>query len=200
MKDQQVLQTLRAMGGTASASELIDAGARWEDIYRLRDAYGILELSRGIYRLGDAPPTAHLDFVAVYRRVPHGMVCLNSAAEYWDLTDELPGRVHVAVARGKNRPVIRYPATRVHVFASETFELGRVEAHIETGEPFYISSPERTVVDLMRLRGRVGRDQALGALRRYLERRGNRPSELLTLARRLRAGKAMAQALELMLT
>jgi predicted transcriptional regulator of viral defense system len=199
MRNRQLMGLLHGMGGTASAGELVDAGARWEDIYRLRDAGELLELSRGIYRLAAAPPTAHLDLVAVCRRVPHGTICLNSAASYWDLTDELPDHVHLAIPRGRNRPVIRYPPTRVHVFAKETFSLGRIAESVETGENIAISSPERTVVDLVRLRGQVGRDQALSALRRYLERDRSDPSDLLSLARRLRAGTVVGEALELLL-
>ena len=93
-----------AVGGVASASELIRGGARWEDLYRLRDEGALIELSRGIYRVADAPATAHLDLVAVCRRAPEGMICLNSAASFWDLTDEMPDSVHVAVARGRHRP------------------------------------------------------------------------------------------------
>jgi hypothetical protein len=51
----------------------------------------------------------------------------------------------------------------------------------------------------MRLRSRVGRDQAFAVLRAYLDGRDARPSELLALARELRTGKAMADALETML-
>ncbi|HKG02776.1 MAG TPA: hypothetical protein VKB03_06315 [Conexibacter sp.] len=162
----------------------------------MRDRGALIEISRGIYRVADAPATAHLDLLAVCRRVPDGMICLNSAASYWDLTDELPATVHVAVPRGRHRPQITYPPTRVHVFAASTFELGREQLRIESGETIAISSRERTVVDLLRLRSQVGRDQGLLALRRYLQSDGARPGELLSLARRLRAGTVAATAME----
>jgi predicted transcriptional regulator of viral defense system len=191
-----ILDIARRAGGVASAAEFIEGGARWEDLYRLRDSGELIELSRGIYRAADAPATAHLDLLAVCRRAPDGMICLSSAASFWDLTDEMPDLVHVAVARGRHRPKIVYPPTRVHVFAVDTFALGRVERPVESGEKVILSSPERTVVDLMRLRSRVGRDLALSALATYLRRRDARPGELLALARQLRVGTVMAQALE----
>jgi predicted transcriptional regulator of viral defense system len=196
MRADRVLSLVQEAGGTVTAKELIDAGARWEDLYALRDAGSLIELSRGVYRSADAPLTAHLDFVAICRRVPHGTICLSSAASYWDLTDEMPTAVHLCVARGQRRPSITYPPTTVHVFAARTFELGRRHEQIESGETIAISSPERTVVDYMRLRGRVGRDQALSALRRYLERPHTRPGELLDIARQLRAGTIVAKAME----
>lgn len=196
MRPSELLDIARRIGGVASAAELIEAGARWEDLYRERDSGALIELSRGIYRVADAPATAHLDLVAVCRRAPGGTICLNSAASFWDLTDQMPDSVHLAVARGRYRPSIAYPPTRVHVFAASTFDLGRIQQEIESAETIAISSRERTVVDLLRLRSRVGRDLALSALRRYLQSGDAKPGELLALARRLRIGTVMAEAME----
>jgi predicted transcriptional regulator of viral defense system len=196
MLSSEILDIARRVGGVASTSEFIKGGARWEDLYRLRDEGALIELSRGIYRIADAPATAHLDLLAVCRRAPDGMICLNSAASYWDLTDDMPDSVHIAVARGKHRPSINYPPTRVHVFAVDTFALGLVQQVLESAEVIAVSSKERTVVDLLRLRSRVGRDLALSALRRYLQSRDAKPGELLSLARQLRVGTVMAEAME----
>jgi hypothetical protein len=65
-------------------------GARWEDVYGMRDSGALVEISRGIHRVADAAATAHLDLLAVCRRVPDGMICLNSAASYWDLASVAP--------------------------------------------------------------------------------------------------------------
>lgn len=200
MRSDRILEIARYAGGTITSAELVNAGARWEDLYRLRDSGQLLELSRGVYRVADASATAHLDLIAVCRRAPVGMICLNSAASFWDLTDELPDEVHLAVPRGAHRPHITYPPTRVHVFAVETFELGRIQQPVASGELIAISSRERTVVDMMRLRSSIGRDQALAALRAYLHRGDARPGDLLALARQLRIGTMMANAMEPLLS
>lgn len=196
MRSSEILDIARRAGGISSAAELIEGGARWDDLYRLRDSGELIELSRGIYRVADAPATAHLDLVAVCRRAPEGMICLNSAASFWDLSDEMPDSVHLAIARGRHRPQIAYPPTRIHVFAAGTFALGRIHQNVDSTATIAISSPERTVVDLLRLRSRVGRDLALSALRRYLQGGDAKPGELLALARQLRVGTVMAEAME----
>jgi predicted transcriptional regulator of viral defense system len=196
MRPDRIMELVRNTGGTISSAELIAGGARWEDVYGMRDSGALVEISRGVFRVADAPATAHLDLLAVCRRVPDGMICLNSAASYWDLTDEMPAAVHVAVPRGRHRPRVAYPPTQVHVFAAYTFGLGRWQEQIESGERIAISSRERTVVDLLRMRSRVGRDQALAALRHYLQSDGARPGELLALARQLRVGTVVAAAME----
>jgi len=196
MRPSEVIDIARRAGGISSAAELIEGGARWEDLYRLRDSGELIEVSRGVYRVADAPATAHLDLVAVCRRAPEGMICLDSAASFWDLSDEMPDGVHLAIARGRHRPRIAYPPTRVHVFAAATFSLGREVREIDSGGMIAISSLERTVVDLMRLRSRVGRDLALGALRRYLQSDDATPGELLALARQLRIASVVSAAME----
>lgn len=87
---------------------------------------------------------------------------------------------------------------RVHVFAADTFDLGRDRIRLESGEEVRIYSPERSVVDAMRLRGQVGADVSYEALKRYLRRSGASPGDLLRLARRLRAGGPMSDALEVL--
>ena len=109
-----------------------------------------------------------------------------------------PAEVHLAAPRGAHRPVIDYLPVRVHVFAVDTFELGRERIRLESGEEIYIYSPERSAVDAVRMRGRVGTDVAYEALRRYLRRPGASPGDLLRLARRLRAGGPMSDALEVL--
>jgi predicted transcriptional regulator of viral defense system len=170
------------------------------EVRRLRDRGDLVELARGVYRRADAPPSATIDLATVCARAPGGSICLNSALAYWELTDEIPSEVHLAVPRGAHRPRIAYPPTRVHVFATETFSLGRLERTGDEGATFWISSPERTVVDAMRLTRVVGRDQALAALRRYLERPGAQPGKLVELAERLRAARPVRDALEVLLS
>ena len=161
----------------------------------MRDEGILIELSRGVFRFADAEMISNLDLVAVSKRSPRGTICLNSALSFWDLTDEIPSVIHFAVPRGSRPPSIDYPPTQVHVFAFATFGLGRERIHLDSGEEIFIYSPERSVVDAIRLRNQVGADIAYKALRRYLKRPEASPSDLLRLARRLRVGGPMSDAL-----
>lgn len=111
-------------------------GYAWRDLYALRDAGEILELSRGLFQVADMAGTSDPDFVAVCARAPQGTICLDSALAYWDLSDDIPDRVHLAVPAGTHRPAIDYPPTQVHVFQASTFDLGRLARHGEQGERF----------------------------------------------------------------
>ena len=196
--ERAVLDRLRSLRPVFRASEAAGAGVSWRDLYRARDRGQVLELSRGLYQLRDAAGLDQLDFVVVCTRAPGAMVCLGSALAYWDLSDEIPGWVDLAVPAGAHRPRIGHPPTRVHVFRADTFGLGRTEVTVEPGARFAITDPERTVVDAFRLQHRLGEDLAAGGLRRYLRRPRAKPGRVLELAGELRVRTPVMAALRLM--
>ncbi len=197
MPTPSALMRVRELGPVFRSKDAVAAGVSWRDLYALRDRGEILELSRGLYQQADAAGISDVDFVAVCGRAPHGMICLNSALAYWDLSDEIPAQVHLAVPSGSHRPVIDYPPTQVHVFRAGTFAVGRLEVAEETGERFWVSDRERTVADAFRLRHLTGEDLAFAALRRYLQ---SRPSltRLAEVAQALRAWGALSAALRIL--
>ena len=178
------------------AGEAEHVGVPRYELYRLRDRGELVSAGRGVFRRAGSPISSSTDLATVCVRVPQGIICLNSALAYWDLSDELPAVVHVAVARGAHRPHIDVPATEVHVFAAATFGLQRREETTETGELLSIYSPERAVVDAMRLAHLLGRDMALHALNRYMRRADAQPRRLLALARELGGQRRLTDALE----
>ena len=172
------------------------AGVPRYELYRLRVRGELVSVGRGVFRRAGSAISSNADLATVCARVPRGTICLNSALAYWDLTDELPAVVHIAVARGTHRPQVDSPAIEVHVFAAATFGLERRVQTTETGERLSIYSPERAVVDAMRLAHSVGRDTALHALNRYLRRPDAQPRRLVAIARELGGQRRLAEALE----
>jgi hypothetical protein len=119
---------------------------------------------------------------------------------FWDLSDEIPETVHVALPRGMRRPVISEPATTVHVFDPTTFDLGREKARTDADEPFWIYSAERSIVDAMRMARWVGRDLALHALQQYVRRPDADPVLVAEIARQLGSSASIRPALETLLS
>jgi len=192
------LERLRPIGPVFRSKDAVAAGVSWRDLYALRDEGAILELSRGLFQLADAAGIGNVDFVAVCARAPHGMIAMDSALAYWDLTDQIPQAVHLAIPAGSHRPTINYPPTKVHVFRAENFALGRIEVREPGGEEFWISDRERTVVDAFRLRHLIGEDEATRALRRYLDHPRPKLARLADLARDLRASTPIRAALRVL--
>lgn len=179
--------------------DAVAAGIPRRAVYELRDRGMLVRLSRGVWQHAGASPSSHSEFAAVAARAPRATICLTSGLEFWELTDDLPATVHLAVARGAHWPRIDEPATTLHRFAAATFAIERLALETETGEPFWIYSAERCIVDALRLQRSVGRDVALAALRRYLDRPGARPLTLVELARELGGARQVTQAVEVLL-
>jgi predicted transcriptional regulator of viral defense system len=171
---------------TFTTETALGEGISPRDLYAARDAGEVMELSRGVFRLASAPPASYPDFLAVASRSPVAIVCLISAAAVHDLTDEIPSAVQIAVPRASHPPRISFPPTEVLRFEPLTFELGLSQVEAAPGESVRIYDPARTVVDLMRLRHRVGEPVALAAVHRYLRRPDARPAQLLRIASDLR--------------
>lgn len=90
----------------------------------MRDTGELIELSRGVFRQAEAPTPNLPDLLAVAHRVPTGIVCCVSALVVYDLTDEIPSTVQIAIPRRQRPPRIDHPPTEVFRFAGATFELG----------------------------------------------------------------------------
>src|SRR5665811_385409 len=100
--------TVEKLPASFTTAQVLEHGVSWSTLYRLRDRGEVVELSRGVWRRADAPPTAHESLLAVALRAPHGTICLLSALAFHELTDEIPSRVDLAVPRGQHRPKIDY--------------------------------------------------------------------------------------------
>ncbi len=181
---------------TFTTETALAGGISPRDLYAARDAGEIVELSRGVFRQSHAPAAGLPDLLAVTYRSPRAIVCLLSAAAVHDLTDEIPPAVQIAVPKSSHPPRITFPPTTVFRFDPSTFELGLSHVEAAPHEPVRIYGPERTVIDLMRLRHRIGEPTALIALNRYLRRSDARPAELLKAAAALRVYGPVLHALD----
>jgi predicted transcriptional regulator of viral defense system len=185
---------------TFSARAASDARLSPRDLAELREAGGIDELSRGVYRRADAEPTAYLDLLAVCTRVPRAVVCGDSALALHELIDDIPHEVHIAVPRGSHRPSITYPPTKVSQYAADTFDFAVEQFEAAPDETVPVYSAARAVVDAMRLGGTEGRSLALSALNRYLRRTGQQGvADLQRAARELGGMSAIRPAIEAVL-
>jgi predicted transcriptional regulator of viral defense system len=155
------------------------------------------QVARGLYRWADGPELDQ-DLLEVACRAPRGTMCLLTALARHGLTDAIPDRIDVAIPRGARPPALR-AVIDVHVFAKKTFNLGREQINIGAGFKVGLYSAERSLVDIIRLRHREGAD-VWESLRRWLRRRGAKPSTLIEMAKHFHgAERAVRQALEIVL-
>ncbi len=146
-------------------------------------ADGALErLGHGLYRKADAPP-ADLDRIEIALRAPDATLSLTTALSHHDLIDVIPAMIDVALPRSQRPPRVGAPV-RWHRFNEDTFYVGREFIEVDEGLYLGVYSAERSVIDAFRLRHQEGEETAIEALRRWLERPGAMPADLLEMARR----------------
>lgn len=137
----------------------------------------IVPIARGLYRKSDWYGDEDLTEIAM--KAPLATIAMRSALARYDLIDDIPRRIDIAVPRGSWTPKLVVPV-HWHRFAPETFDIGRNLLDTEAG---YIGlySAERSIVDVFRLRHQEGEEVAVEAINRWL-RQGGQPSELLLIA------------------
>jgi len=124
----------------------------------------------GLYKLTSSGTTtgAWENFVDVCTAMPSAVICLYSALSYYDLTTFNPPRVAIALPRNMTPARMSFPPVKAFRF-SERFYSPGIEHIREGGGHFRIYSPEKTVCDCFRLRGSLGEDLALEALKAYVQ-------------------------------
>jgi predicted transcriptional regulator of viral defense system len=179
-------------------TDALRAGIHRRTLYQLRDARAIEQLSRGLYRLADAPPLGNPDLVTVALRVPKGVVCLISALAFHELTTQVPHEVSIAISRNSEPPRIDYPPVRVFRFSPHPFAAG-VETHRLDGVPVRVYSREKTLADCFKYRNSIGLDTALEAVRLYRQQGRVNVNRLMEYAKVCRVTQVMRPYLEALL-
>jgi len=159
---------------------------------------GVLErLGHGLYRKAEAPP-ADLDRIQIALRAPEATLCLTTALSLDDLTDAVSSEIDVALPRSRRPPRVGAPV-RWHRFHEDTFQVGRETFEVDEGLSLGVYSAKRSVIDAFRLRHQEGEELAVEALRRWLERPGARPADLLAMAQHFpKVQPSLLQALRIL--
>jgi predicted transcriptional regulator of viral defense system len=186
------------LGPLFTYREAREAGLSHRAIYEMRDTGEIVSLGDGLYRRADAGP-ADLDLITAAERVPMATLCLETALARHDLIDAIPVAIDLAVPRGAHRPALDAPF-RLHTFDRMTFELGRNTIDVGGRTRLGIYSPERCIIDMIRLRHLEGEEQAWEALRNWLQRPGRNLAPLARMAAHFRgAEKSLRNAISILL-
>ena len=139
------------------------------------------------------------DFFSAEVFVPNGVICLMSAARYYELTTFLPDAVDVAIERKKKVNTFpEWPAIRIYYFNSARMEIGVREVS-EDGNTFHIFDIEKTVIDIIYYRNKVGIEETSEVLNNYLKRRERQIDKLYAYAKQLRCEKVVRTYLEVLL-
>lgn len=139
------------------------------------------------------------DFFSAEAYVPNGVICLMSAARYYELTNFLPDAVDVAIERKKKVNTLPdWPEIRIFYFSPLRMDLGVTE--IRDGENcFHIFDIEKTVVDIIYYRNKIGIEETSEVLKNYLKRSDRQIDKIYAYAKRLRCEKVLRTYMEVLI-
>ena len=180
-----------------TTAELKDMGYSYYKIGKLEEQGILSRVNRGTYEnltyKGDEN-----DFFSAEAFVPNGVICLMSAARYYELTNFLPDAVDVAIERKKKVNTLpEWPEIRIFYYDASRMDLGVTKVR-DGDNCFHIFDIEKTVVDIIYYRNKIGIEETAEVLRNYLKRRDRQIDRLYAYAKRLRCEKIVRTYLEVL--
>lgn len=139
------------------------------------------------------------DFYYVYAYVPDGVVCLLSAAVYYNLSTYRLEAIDVAIPRNGNVSTLPdWPELKVCYFTDDRYYTG-IEIIEDGKNRFRIYDIEKTVVDIVYYREKIGIEETKEVLTSYLRRSDRNLNRLIRSAEMLKCGNIMKRYLEVLL-
>ena len=194
-KLELAITAFRKAGGVLTMSEAMKAGIHRRELYVLRDRGNLEVISRGLYRLTEMPAPSLPDFIPVAKKIPQGVICLISALAFHEITTQIPHFVYVALPRQAHKPVISYPPMRYFWYSQKLLTTG-VQEHLIDGCTIMVFDVEKTLVDCVKFRNKIGMDVVLEALKMYWQTRETNLEKVFEYAKLFRVEKILKPIME----
>ena len=180
-----------------SMQELKEMGFSQYKVSKLVDEGKLIKLNKRYYENTEyCGEESDFYYAGVY--APNGVICLLSAAVYYNLTTFIPDAVDVAIPRkAKVSTIPDWPQMNVHHYTNDRHELGVVKIK-EGKNEFKIYDMEKTVADIVFYREKVGIGETKEILVTYLQRKDRNLNRLLRYAELMKCDKTMKQYLEVL--
>ena len=180
-----------------SMQELKDKGFSQYKVSKMVSERKLIKLNKSFYENAEYQGVES-DFYYAEAYAPKGVICLLSAAVYYNLTTFIPDAVDVAIPRkAKVSTMPDWPQMNVHHYTDDRHELG-VTTVVEGKNEFRIYDIEKTVVDIVFYRETVGIEETKEILVTYLQRKDRNLNRLLKYAELMKCDKPLRQYLEVL--
>ena len=152
-----------------AVSDLLSAGFSYYKINKLVAEGKLIKLNNKMYE-NTAYSGEVSDFSVVSAYAPKGILCMMTAVRYYALTTYLPDSVDIAIERNmKISTMPEWPSINVWYFPEKRYNSGIVRIADAAGE-YRIYDIEKTVIDILYYRNKVGIEETKEVLRNYLAR------------------------------
>ena len=190
--------TLPANRHFLAVSDLLSAGFSYYKINKLVAEGKLIKLNNKMYE-NTAYSGEVSDFSVVSAYAPKGILCMMTAVRYYALTTYLPDSVDIAIERNmKISTMPEWPSINIWYFPEKRYNTGIVRIADAAGE-YRIYDIEKTVIDILYYRNKVGIEETKEVLRNYLARPDRDLIRLRRYADTLGCKKILGTYLEVLL-
>lgn len=181
-------------GGLMRTAELKKSGYYYKKIQELIKDGEIEQICRGYYQFADGDSFS--DIPAIITLFPDGVICMESALDYYGYTDRTPTAWHLAVDSKSTRTrfYIDYPIVKPHFIRSNRYSAGITNGVIE-GRQVKVYDRERTICDLLLHRNKVDGEVFNTAIQRYINDPEKMEARLMQYAKLLHVEKKVREVL-----
>ena len=185
-------------GGIAQYPDIKKAGFHNDTLHALIASGRIQKIGRSVYKLAEIDDLVNPDLVLAAIRAPKGVVCLISALAFYEVTDEIPRHVDLAIPRGAHANKISHPPVKYYRFTLDAWKAG-IEVQKIVGQEVRIYSLAKTIADCFKFRNKIGIDVARSALKTALAEKKVSPKEIMMHAKVCRVANVIQPILESLL-
>ena len=181
-----------------SIQELKDKGLSYYKINQLVKQGILIKLNKKYYENTNFDGEES-DFYYAYAYVPNGVICLLSAAVHYNLSTHRPDAIDIAIPRKARVSTLpEWPEFKIYYFTDERFSVGA--EIIEVGKnKFRIYDVEKTVVDIVFYREKMGVEETKEVLNNYLHRKDRNLNKLIRYAEMLKCEDTINKYLEVLI-
>jgi len=181
-----------------SIQELKDKGLSYYKINQLVKQGILIKLNKKYYENTNFDGEES-DFYYAYAYVPNGVICLLSAAVHYNLSTHRPDAIDIAIPRKARVSTLpEWPELKIYYFTDERFSVGA--EIIEVGKnKFRIYDVEKTVVDIVFYREKMGIEETKEVLSNYLYRKDRNLNKLIRYAEMLKCEDTINKYLEVLI-
>jgi len=189
---EKILATIKDNGGYITTKEATALNIHRKYLVILTKEEALERIKWGLYKLKDYIPENEL--LEVGRIIPKGIICLESAVEFYNLSTFIPAEYKIAIQRNVKIILPDYPPVKLIYFNNLSYKLGIIEK-----DNLKIYNLEKTVCDICRYRNKLGTEYFLEVLKKYLDLKEKNLQRLLDYAKQLKIKKTLEKYLEILL-
>ena len=167
---EEIIKIFEKNKGYARMVELKKANIHTRRIANAVELGIIEKIKPGLYKLVNYEHDEHESFVEVCHANKRAVICMLSAASYFELTTFNSSYITVAVPHNTPKFKLDYPPIKVYYFADSYYSPGIETLKTKSGI-VRIYNKEKTIGDLFRYINKIREDIAFEALKEYLRNR-----------------------------